>query len=313
MLDKAVLAAALVLALAPLPVRSQEAPFIAETAGTEGPTQDREGNLYFSDLFNDRIMKLAPGGEVTVFRDRANGANGLVFDAQGRLIACERGPIEIFGVRVPGVPRITRTDLKTGKVEVLAEAFQGRPFVAPNDVTLDNQGRIYFTDRAGSSVYRIDPTGEVARLIGPTDGVQSPNGIQISPDDKALYIIDSSQGAKEARVVRRYDLRPDGSVANMRVHYDFKAGRGGDGASIDSAGNLYVSAGMNRPRGTEETTDNRTGVYVISPAGRLVKFIPVSEDFIRNNTFGGPDMKALFVAAGAAIIRIDNDIPGLPR
>jgi gluconolactonase len=99
----------------------------------------------------------------------------------------------------------------------------------------------------------------------------------------------------------------------MRVLYDFAPGRGADGMSIDAEGNLYASAGMNQLRGSAETLDNKAGVYVISPNGELLKVIPISEDLITNNAFGGPDMKTLFVTAGKTIYRVRTDIPGLPR
>ena len=114
-------------------------------------------------------------------------------------------------------------------------------------------------------------------------------------------------------MIRAYDLRPDGTVANMRVHYNFYPGRSADGMSIDSQGNLYASAGMGQLRGTSETLDTKTGIYVISPQGKLLKFIPIAEDYITNNAFGGPDMKTLYVTAGKTLYKLRTDIAGLPR
>jgi len=116
-----------------------------------------------------------------------------------------------------------------------------------------------------------------------------------------------------ARMIRAYDLVPDGTVRNMRVHYNFYPGRSADGMSIDIQGNLYASAGMHRTRNTSETLDTQCGVYVISPDGKLLKFIPIPEDFITNNAFGGPDMKTLYITAGKTLYRVRNEIPGLPR
>ncbi len=93
--------------------------------------------------------------------------------------------------------------------------------------------------------------------------------------------------------LKGYDLQPDGTVRNMRVPYDFSPGRSADGMSIDSQGDLYASAGMNQLRGTAETLATKTGVYVISPQGTLLRFIPIAEDYITNNAFGGPDMRTL--------------------
>ena len=114
-------------------------------------------------------------------------------------------------------------------------------------------------------------------------------------------------------MIRAYDLRSDGTVANMRVHYNFYPGRSADGMSIDTQGNLYASAGMNQLRGTSETLETKTGIYVISPEGKLLKFIPIPEDFITNNAFGGSDMKTLYVTAGKTLYKVRTEIAGLPR
>jgi len=288
-------------------------PEIATTvAFTEGPTVDRAGNVYFTEIINQRIMKLGADGVLSTYREKSNAANGLLLDPQGRLIACEGGLFERPGVKVQGTPRVTRTDLQTGKIEVIAAAYEGKPFQAPNDVTIDGKGRLYFTDLAGGAVYRIDTSGAVARILAAPD-VQRPNGIQVSPDDTKLYLIEANQAQGGARLIRAYDLQPDGTVRNMRVHYDFSPGRSADGMSIDTQGNLYASAGMNQLRGSAETLATKTGVYVISPQGKLLKFIPIAEDFITNNAFGGPDMKTLYVTAGKTLYKVRTDIAGLPR
>jgi len=164
----------------------------------------------------------------------------------------------------------------------------------------------------GAAVYRIDAPGKVARILAAPD-VRSPNGIQISPDDRKLYLVESNQGQGGPRLIRSYDLQPEGTVRNMRVLYDFSPGRSADGMSIDIQGNLYASAGMNQLRGSSETLDNKAGVYMISPAGKLLKFYPIPEDFITNNAFGGPDMKTLYVTAGKTLYKLRTDIAGLPR
>ena len=294
-------------------IAAAQPPEIATTvAFTEGPTVDRAGNVYFTEIINQRIMKLGADGVLSTYREKSNVANGLLFDAQGRLIACEGGLFERPGVKVQGTPRVTRTDMKTGKIDVLATAYNGKPFEAPNDVTIDGKGRLYFTDLAGAAVYRIDPSGTVARILAAPD-VQRPNGIQVSPDDTRLYLIEANQAQGGARLIRAYDLQPDGTVRNMRVHYNFSPGRSADGMSIDTQGNLYASAGMNQLRGSAETLDTKTGVYVISPQGKLLKFIPIPEDFITNNAFGGADMKTLYVTAGKTLYKVRTDVAGLPR
>ncbi len=288
-------------------------PEIATTvAFMEGPTVDQAGNVYFTELVFQRIMKLDPKGVLTVFRERSNNANGLLVDPQNRLIACEGAGSNRMGVPQDFKPQVTRTDLGTGKVEILADNYQGKPFVGPNDVTIDSKGRLYFTDLPGGAVYRIDAPGRIVRILSAPD-VQRPNGLQISPDDKILYVIESNQAQGGARMIRAFDLSSDGSPGSMRVHYNFYPGRSADGMSIDTQGNLYASAGMAHLRGSSETLDTKTGIHVISPQGKLLKFIPILEDYITNNAFGGPDMKTLYVTAGKTLYRIRMDIAGLPR
>jgi gluconolactonase len=294
------------------PVTGQQPEIATTVAFTEGPTVDRDGNVYFTDIINQRIMKLSADGTLSTYRDNSNVANGLLIDPQGRLIACEGATFERPGVKLKGTPRVTRTDLKTGKVEVLADSYEGKPLIGPNDVTIDGKGRLYFTELNGAAVYRIDAPGKLARILAAPD-VRSPNGIQVSPDDTKLYLVEANQGQGGPRLIRSYDLQPDGTVRNMRVLYDFSPGRSADGMSIDTQGNLYASAGMNQLRGTSETLDTKTGVYVISPEGKLLKFIPIPEDYITNNAFGGADMRTLFVTAGKTLYKIRTDIPGLPR
>lgn len=297
---------------APRLVAAQEVDIAIVLAFTEGPTVDREGNVYFTELVTERIMKLTPKGVLSTFREKSNHANGLVIDAEGRLIAAEGADSRRSGVLVRHTPQVTRTDLRTGQMEILADSFEGKPLRGPNDVTLDGQGRIYFTDNAGTAVYRIDAPGKITRILAAPE-IERPNGIQISPDDKTLYLIEANGAAGGARLIRAYDLQPDGTVRHMRVHYNFYPGRSADGMSIDTQGNLYASAGLHRTRGTSETLDTKCGVYVISPAGKLLKFIPIPEDTITNNAFGGPDMKTLYVTAGKTLYKLRTEIAGLPR
>ena len=228
----------------PAPAIAQTPEVATAVAFTEGPTVDRDGNVYFTEMVAQRIMKLSAAGVLTTFREHSNNANGLLIDPQGRLIACEGAESQRTGVLQTFKPQITRTDLRTGTIEVLADNYQGKPFVGPNDVTIDGKGRLYFTDLTGGAVYRIDGPGRLARILSAPD-IQRPNGIQISPDDTRLYLIEANGAEGGARMIRVYDLRPDGTVGNMRVHYNFYPGRSADGMSIDTAGNLYASAGMN--------------------------------------------------------------------
>ena len=297
------------------PAAMQELEIATSISMLEGPTADAEGNVYFSDVLMQRIMRFSKDGVLSIFREKSNVANGLVIDPQGRLVAAEGSTsptAERSGIKTGGIPRVTRTDLKTGRMEILADKYDGKPLSGPNDVTLDGRGRLYFTDSTGAAVYRIDAPGKLARILAAPD-VQRPNGIQISPDDRTLYVVEANGAEGGARSIRAYDLLPDGTARNMRVLYDFYPGRSADGMSVDTQGNLYAAAGLHRTRGTAETLDTKCGVYVISPQGKLLKFIPVPEDYITNTGFGGPDMKTLYITAGKTLYKIRNDIAGLPR
>ena len=288
----------------------------ANLAFTEGPAVDAEGNVFFTETTQSRIMKLATDGTLSVFRSPSHGANGLLFDEQFRLLACESGDRRTIN------PRITRTNMETGEVEVVAEHYQGKRFHAPNDITIDGQGRLYFSDRPGANsapdqvgvnaIYRVDPDGAVAQILAEPD-IDRPNGLVISPDDKTFYLIEAHPDEGRARMIRAYDLLPDGSVTNMRVFHDFYPGRSGDGMTIDTEGNLYVAAGLHSLRNTSETLDTKPGVHVFAPDGTLKQFVPIPEDTITNTAFGGPDMKTVYVTAGKTLFRFQSDIAGLRR
>ena len=159
------------------------------------------------------------------------------------------------------------------------------------------------------AVYRIDPDGAVTQLLAWPD-VQMPNGIVISPDNKRLYLIEAHPDAGHHRDIRVYDLHSDGSIANGRVLIDFSPGRSGDGMCIDSNGNLYVAAGLHDTRETSETLDTRPGIHVISPTGRLLAYRETPEDTITNCTFGGNDLRTLYVACGTRLLGIPTKVPG---
>lgn len=264
---------------------------------TEGPAVDADGTVYFTDLYSSRILKYTPEKGLEVFRKESNRANGMVFDSQWRLVACETG-------------RVTRTDMTTGDIEILAE---GDPLKAPNDVTYDSKGRLYFTDPEGKAVYRIDPDGRMTKILSAPD-VQLPNGIVVSPDDKTLYLVESNMLEENgARMIRAYDLLENGTVDNMRVFHNFYPGRSADGITVDSRGNVYAAAGLNRTRGTGETLDTKPGIHVFSPEGKLLKYYCIYEDTVTNCAFGGPDMKTLYVTAGKTLFSIRVDTEGARR
>jgi gluconolactonase len=279
----------------------------AEIAATvsflEGPTADQAGSVFFTETKTHRIMKLAPGGALTVFRENSNAANGLLFDAQWRLIACEGNRDR---------PRVTRTDMKTGRIEVLADRSMGLELTAPNDVTIDARGRLYFTDLPGGTVHRIDPDGKVTRLLS-RPAIQFPNGITVAPDDRTLYLVEANQSSGGARMLRAYRLDAAGGVSDMRVFVDFSPGRSADGIAIDSEGNVYAAAGLNATRGTSETLDTKPGIHVFDPKGRRINYIPILEDTVTNVCFGGDDLRTVYVTAGKTLFRFRVTVPGTRR
>lgn len=294
-----------------------------QVAFTEGPAWHPSGNVYFTDVANNRIMRLDPKGEMHVFRQPSGRSNGLVFDGQGRLLCCEGGGAE-------GNRRVTRTELD-GTIAVMANQFEGKRLNSPNDITVDSRGRIYFTDpRYGDTsdteqkdaqgqliegVYRIDEPGKVTRII--THEVDRPNGIAISPDEKFLYVADNVNTGPKAvggnRKLWRFDFRDDGTVdlASRKLIFDWGTDRGPDGMALDDQGRLYVAAGFNFPKPPAETADrHKAGVYVISPGGELLDFIPVPADMCTNCTFGGTDLKTLYITAGHTLWNIPTRATG---
>jgi gluconolactonase len=262
---------------------------------TEGPAYGPGGAIYFSDIGN-RIMKYEPAtGKTSEFRNPSGRANGLDFDAEGRLVACEGAG--------GGNRRVSRTE-KDGSVKTLADRWEGKRLNSPNDLTIDAIGRIYFTDpRYGGdepreirteSVYRIDPDGKITQVI--TD-VEKPNGVIISPDGKTLYVADNNPSGK--RQLLAFDLKEDGAVGAKRVLHDFGEDRGIDGMAIDVDGNVYATAGR----------EKTGGVHVFSPEGKKIGFIPTPET-PTNCVFGDEDRRTLYVTAGKSLYRIKTTKKG---
>ncbi len=274
---------------------------------TEGPAADDQGNVYFSEVTGNRIMKLLSDGTWTEFRNPSGRANGLAFDAQGRLVACE-------GAREGGERRVTRTDMKTGKVEVLASEFEGKRLNSPNDLVIAKNGRIYFTDpRYGGQeereletedVYMIDTDGSLKRVATKPD-IAKPNGIVLSPDQKTLFVADTQPGPPAEARLMAFDVADDGGLSNPRAHYSFGAGRGIDGMAIDVEGNIYGAAGDNGA-----PPENRAGVYVVNPLGKLLGRIDVPEDSVTNCNFGGELLKTLYITAGKSVFTIETEKSG---
>lgn len=279
-----------------------------ERVFTEGPAVDREGNIYFTNVPVAKILKWDYGQKnLSVFRTNSNGANGLRFTISGELLACEGQPA-----------RLTKTDMHDGKMTVIADRFKGKGLQALNDLDYDSKGRIYLSSRSSDpdlekvnkrSVYRIDPDGSIYQLLTEPQ-VHMPNGIVISPDDKVLYLIEAHSGEDRNRKILAFDLGEDGSLSKRRVLYDFYPGRSGDGMSIDAKGNLYVAAGLHQERGTSETLDTQPGIHVISPEGKLLAFRETPEGTITNCSFGGTDLKTLYVTCGSYLLSFQTKIPG---
>ncbi|HTI51482.1 MAG TPA: SMP-30/gluconolactonase/LRE family protein [Planctomycetaceae bacterium] len=281
----------------------------------EGPAAHANGRIFFSDIWNNRILLFeSDTGITSVWRADSGRSNGLLFDREGRLLACEGNEFGPGGRR-----RITRTDLATGTLEVLTDRFDGAQYNAPNDIAVRTNGQIFFTDpcygdrttmqMTHESVYRIDPDGRVTRVISQPD-IQRPNGIALSPDESTLYLVDSCPVIGGNRKIWAFDLSPEGTVSRQRVVFDFAPGRGGDGMAVDSRGNLYIAAGIYRARGPHETTEVPPGIYVVRPTGTLVGRIPIPEDVLTNVTFGGDDLRTLYITAGRTLFAIRVEIPG---
>jgi gluconolactonase len=285
-------------------------------AFTEGPAVDAEGNVFFSDIVNNRIMKRAANGALSVWRADSGRANGNMFDAQGRLVTCEGAEFGDGGRR-----RLTRTDMRRGEVEVLTDRYEGKRYNSPNDLVIDHQGRVYFTDprykeehrdeleMGAEAVYRLDPNGRVTRILT-QPAIQKPNGITLAPDNRTLYLVDSSPTPGGNRKIWAFDLSPEGLPSNQRLVYDFAPGRGADGMRTDVEGNLWIAAGISHPRHANETADVPAGVYVLTPKGEILGRIPVPEDAITNLAFGGPDLKTLYIVAGKSLFSIRVNVAG---
>lgn len=285
-------------------------------AFTEGPAVDSDGTVYFSDIINNRIMRLETDGTRSVFREPSHRTNGQTFDLEGRLLHCEGSEFGKGGGR-----RISRTNLKTGEYEILTERFEEQRYNAPNDICVDGHGRIFFTDpcywepsrkemeMSLEGVYRIDTDGRVARIIE-QPAIQRPNGIAVTQDCRKLYVIDSCPVPSGNRKIWGFDLETDGSVSNQKLIWDFAPGRGGDGMRLDVEGNLWVAAGINTTRHANETRHVPAGIYVISASGEMIGRIPVTEDVVTNLAFGGADGRTIYITAGKSLFKAQASIPG---
>ena len=311
--------------------------FKVECGITEGAASAPDGTIYFSELtFSDFCKdpsgKFPEAGNIwrfdpktrktTLVRSPSGQANGIKFDAHGNMLVAEMAD---FGGR-----RVSITNAKTGRGYTMAGLYNGRAFMAPNDLTIDEKGRVYFTDsrylghepveQSGPAVYRIDPNGKVTRLA---TAVGTANGVVVSPDQKRLYVGSFANGSMDFQVVEResktlaqptydsgkglnrvwvFDLKEDGSIANRRVFVDLEEG-GPDGMNVDAKGNLYVAV--------RNPTDQAFHVY--SPEGKLLAKIPVKEGvgLPTNVSWGrGAESNMLYLTAGQSLYRLKTNASG---
>lgn len=248
---------------------------------TEGPASDKDGNVFFSDIPTNRILRWSTDGKLTTWRTESGGANGLYFDAKGNLICCEGGARRLTSVS------------PDGKVTVLADSYDGKKLNSPNDLWIDPKGGVYFSDprygnmegleQGGFHVYYLPPGGKA--LVRVTDDLQMPNGVLGTPDGKLLYIADT-----KLQKTFVYKIGADGKLTDKKVFADHSS----DGLTRDELGNIYLTG---------------KGVDVFSLDGKPVESILVPEG-PANLTFGGPDKKTLFITARTGFYSVPMRVRG---
>jgi gluconolactonase len=253
---------------------------------TEGPTCDKDGNVFFTDQPNNRIMKWSNNGKLSTFMQPAGRANGMFFDTQGNLIACADEQTELWSIT------------PDGKHTVLAKEYGGRKLNAPNDVWVRADGSLYFTDpfykrewwdynkppQETEQVYFLSADRKTLKRVT-TDLIQ-PNGIIGTPDGKILFVADI-----KARKTYAYDIQTDGLLTNKRLRCEL----GSDGMTLDTEGNLYLTG---------------KGVIVFDKAGKRIAHIDVPEPWTANVSFGGKDHKTLFITASKGLYSIQTSFRG---
>ena len=274
---------------------------------TEGPAWDGEAVL-FSECPKSRIMRYFPAsGECTEFRTETNEANGLMFDNDGQLYACEGDP-------EGEIHRMVRYN-KDGTTTIVADNFEGKKLNSPNDLAFDKKGRLWFTDpRYGDvidnmeldhqSVYRVEQSPDATwKLTRVTYDTTKPNGLLISPDQRHLYVAQSEHGEGKERELRDYPINDDGSVDEYTVLHDFYPHRGIDGMCLDTDGNIIATAGF-------EESGPGPMIYVFAPDGQVLETHPVPKDNPTNCTFGDADLKTLYVTASGCLFRARTERTG---
>jgi gluconolactonase len=236
---------------------------------TEGPAVDRDGNVFFVDVPENRIYRIGADGKAAVFREDSGGTSGLMFGPDGRLYAAQNGRKRIVAYAPDGAE------------SVIAEGM------GSNDLAINARGEIYFTDPAAHRIWFVDAKGN-KRVVH--EGISFPNGIRFSPD-QSLLLVDDSNG----RWVWSFQVQADGSLANGEPFYrletaDESSATGADGMTVDTEGYLYVTT--------------RTGLQICDQPGRVVAIVrKPQEGPLSNVVFGGPDLQTLYVTAGDQVLR----------
>jgi sugar lactone lactonase YvrE len=257
---------------------------------TEGPLWDPQGFLLFSDIYGDRIYKWKTPGPVTTFRDNAGFPNGLTFDQVGRLLICNQK-----------LRRLERVELN-GKITVLADGWEGKKLNAPNDVVVRKDGTIYFTDPfwkfppgavqelAFQAIWRVSPDGKLS-IAAQDFGL--PNGIAFSPDEKSLYLGDTSR-----KKLYQFDVAVDGTLSGRKLLADLTSSETGavDGMKIDKRGDIF--------------TTGPGGVWVFDRTGKHLGTIRAPA-IPANLAWGDPDYRTLYLATPNAIYRLRTKVEGL--
>jgi gluconolactonase len=293
---------------------------------TEGPAVAPDGSVYFTDMpfgkEDGLIVRYDPkANKTSIFTDKAFKCNGLTFDLEGNLLACDGAD--------GGGRCVRRWNLKTAESKIVADRYKGKRLNSPNDLVVDLKGRIYFTDPRyigtepreldKEAVYRIEKDGSVIEI---THDVEKPNGLGLSPDQKTLYVADHNNGTDRidptapkpklgAMKVYAFPLGPDGLVNGpRRTLIDFGDEEGSDGMTVDTEGRIYLAS--RRP--------SRPGVLVIDPTGQEVGFIKTGEPQQgarepggnpSNVDFGiGDDQNVLYITVDKSLYRIRLNATG---
>lgn len=264
----------------------------------EGPVWlAREQALVWSDIPNDRMLRWSESEGVRLFRHPSHYANGNTLDREGRIVTCEHTS-----------NRVSRTE-HDGSVVTLVERYRGMRLNSPNDLVVRTDGTIWFTDppygilseREGrvrdseigaNFVYRLDPEPGTLEVVA--DDFDRPNGIAFSPDERTLYVSDSSRAWCH---IRQFDVAADGTLSNGRVFAVIDAGVS-DGFRLDREGNLWTSA--------------QDGIHVFDPSGTLLGKIFVPEK-VANCEFGGADRSTLFITASTSLYAVEVRAKGAVR